>query len=139
MLYMLGGVVFDVIPTNLHAFDGTAGHHWAEKPLVGAAPNFEAMGEEPDIVRLIGRILPQKFGSGGLDTLKEMARAPVPNLLVRGDGEVLGWHVIHAFHERHSYLDGTGMGRVIEFEIDLRSTPNAPGAESLLRMLQGLF
>ena len=139
VLYMLGGVLFEVLPTNLHGFDGTAGHHWAEKPLVGAAPNFEAMGEEPDIVHLAGRILPEKFGRGGLDILRAMARAPIPNLLMRGDGEVLGWYVIHNFRERHTLLGRQGMGRVIEFEIDLRSTPSGPGADALLSVLQGLF
>ncbi len=139
MLYILDGVVFDVLPTNVHEVDSTAGHEWAQKPLVGAMPRAEAMGPAPREVKLVGRFLPHKFGAGGLGALKAMAESGSPHMLIRGDGAVLGWHAIRHFRERHTYLDATGLGRVVEFDLDLVSTPDAPSAGAMMSLLQGLF
>ena len=139
MLYILDGVTFDAQPTNLDKVDRTLGQDWAEKPLIGAAPRFEATGTAPSIVRLQGKIFPRMFGAGALTALESMAQTAAPHMLIRGDGTVLGWHAIKLFREGHSYLDPTGLGRVIEFDIDLVSTPNAPSAAGVSAALQTLF
>jgi uncharacterized protein len=139
MLFMLGSVQFDVAPTNIHALESTAGQDWAEKPLVGASPDFEATGPQPNITKMSGRLITDFFGAGGLDALKQMARSSSPFMLIRGDGTVLGWQVIHTVVERHTYLNPSGVGRIVEFDIALSSTPNGPTADALLTLLQGLF
>ncbi len=139
MLYCLDGVTFDATPTNLHEVDRTSGQDWAEKPLVGATPRFEATGAAASLIRMQGRIFPHMFGAGALSSLKSMAESASPHMLIRGDGAVLGWYAIRAFRERHSYLDGSGVGRVIEFDLDLVSTPHAPSAGALQSFLTSLF
>lgn len=136
---MLGPVQFDVAPTNLHEMDQITGQDWAEKPLLGTAPDFEATGAQPVITKVSGRLITDILGAGDLTTLKQMAQSSSPYMMVRGDGAVLGWQVIHFVHERHSYLNYQGVGRIIEFDIALSSTPNGPTADSLLSLLQGLF
>ena len=139
MLYCLDGVTFDAQPTNLHEVDRTSGQDWAEKPLLGAAPRFEATGTAAALIRMQGRIFPRMFGAGGLAGLQAMAQSSAPHMLIRGDGAVIGWHAVRFFRERHSYLDGDGLGRVIEFDIDLVATPNGPGAGAMQSMLLSLF
>jgi len=139
MLYMLGSVIFQVQPTNVEAVDRTSGFDWAEKPLIGAAPDFEATGASPNITRLRGKIWPEMFGVGSFPALQAMASASTPFMLIRGDGQVFGWQVIRLLRERHGYLGRTGQGREIEFEIDLVSTPAGPGAAALMSLLQGLI
>jgi phage protein U len=79
------------------------------------------------------------FGPGALTSLQSMAESAYPHMLIRGDGAVLGWYAIRFFRERHSYLDREGVGRVIEFDLDLISTPIAPAASALQSVLASLF
>lgn len=139
MLFMLGAVQFDVAPTNIHVFDMTSGQDWAEKPLVGAAPDFEATGAQSRLTKMSGRLITDILGTGGLGALEQMAASSSPYMLMRGDGTVLGWQVIHTVIEKHSILNPQGLGRIIEFDIAMSSTPNGPGADALLSLLQGLF
>jgi hypothetical protein len=138
-LYILGSVVFDVYPTNVEAAQRKRGQDWAVKQIVGAQRPREAMGPADAPVTLRGKILPQKFGMGDLETLADMAEAGAPQMLIRGDGTVLGWHCIEHVEEKHSYLDATGVGRIIEFEIALVQSPSGPSADSLFSLLTGLF
>lgn len=139
MLYCLDGVTFDAQPTNVHEVDRTSGQDWAEKPLMGAAPRFEATGTAPSLIRMQGKIFPQMFGSGALGLLQTMAESSSPHMLIRGDGAVLGWYAVRFFRERHSYLAPDGLGRVIEFDLDLVSTPIGPSAGALQSVLTSLF
>jgi phage protein U len=139
MLYSLDGVTFEAQPTNVHEVDRTSGQAWAEKPLVGAPPRFEATGTAARLIRMQGRLFPRMFGPGALTSLESMAESYYPHMLIRGDGLVLGWFAVRFFRERHSYLDREGVGRVIEFDIDLISVPTAPGAAALQSVLASLF
>jgi phage protein U len=142
MLYMLGSVVFDVWPTNLDAAHRDRGQDWAPKEVIGAMPNREAMGTAPATVKLMGKLFPDAFdapGTGGLEALAAMAEGAAPQMLIRGDGAVLGWHCIEKLTEKHSHLDRQGVGRQIEFEITLTQSPTGASADSMMTLLQGLF
>ena len=138
-LYMLGGVVFDVQPTNLDAVHRERGQDWAAKSVVGAQKPREAMGVADAPVTLFGKLFPHRFGMGGLEDLAAMAESSSPQMLIRGDGTALGWHCIERVKEKHSYLDAEGVGRVIDFEITLTRSPTGAGAASMMALLQGLF
>jgi len=139
MLYMLGGVTFEVAPTNLDQAQRTRGFDWAAKPIVGAAKPREAMGAADATVALRGKLFPQMWGVGGLEALAAMAEAGAPQMLIRGDGQVLGWQCIEHIHETHSYLDPQGQGRVIEFDMAMVASPDGPGAAAMISLLEGLF
>ncbi|MGA2491839.1 MAG: phage tail protein [Roseiarcus sp.] len=139
MLYMLGGVVFDVVPTNLDTVNRERGQDWAAKAIVGAQKPREAMGVADAPVTLFGKLFPHRFGMGGLEALAAMAEGIAPQMLIRGDGTVLGWHCVERVKEKHSYLDAEGVGRVIDVEITLTQSPSGAGAGAMMTLLQGLF
>jgi phage protein U len=139
MLYMLGPVVFDVAPTNIDRIALVSGQDWAEKPVLGGPPDFEATGAAPTKTKMSGRLFPNFSGGGSLDVLVGMSQGSSPFMLMRGDGLVLGWQIIRNVLQRHSFLLPSGVGRVIDFDLEIDSTPNGPGADALLSLLQGLF
>jgi phage protein U len=78
MLYMLGGVVFELVPTNLDAATRERGQDWAAKAIVGAQKPREAMGVADAPVTLSGKLFPHRYGMGDLETLAEMAQGTAP-------------------------------------------------------------
>lgn len=139
MLYMLGGVVFELTPTNLDGVTRERGQDWAAKAIVGGQKPREAMGKADAPVTLSGKLFPHRYGMGGLEALADMAEGTAPQMLIRGDGTVLGWYCVERVKEKHSYLDADGVGRVIDFDVTLTQSPTGPGAGAMMTMLQGLF
>lgn len=121
MLMALGPIAFEVAPMNVHGVDYSAETVWVEKPVAGAEPPLEFVGEGANAWTLVGRLFPHKFG--GLDDLGRLhqARASgLPQYALRGDGKPLGWVVIERVTERSTYLDRQGVGQQIDFEVQLR-------------------
>ena len=129
VLMMLGPVKFEVAPFNVHAVSHDHESAFAEKPVLGAMPLVEWVGEGPETWSLQGRLFPQRFGGlGDLRLLQEARVAGQPQYMMRGDGALMGWVVIERVSERSSYLDRGGVGKVIEFDLSLRrATPPAAG------------
>ena len=139
MLYILGGVVFDVQPTNVDKVKRERGHDWVEKHIVGAEKPRESVGVSDQPLTLSGRLLPHVFGPGALDELGLMAQGSSPQMLIRGDGAVMGWHYVTKLTETHDYLDREGVGRVIEFSLDLVHAPEGASADAMMNLLGSLF
>ena len=139
MLYMLGAVVFELLPINVHEAALEYGHDYAAKDVIGAMKPHEAMGPSTATVNLSGKLITHRFGIGDWGTLHAMADSGAPQMLMRGDGRALGWHVIEKVKEKHTYLDPRGVGRIVEFEIELKQTPHGPSASALLSSLMSLF
>lgn len=139
MLMVLGPVQFEVWPFN--ATDYEHGHEsaFAEKPVLGARPPLEWVGEGPETWTIKARIFPRRFG--GLEDLKKLAAARAsgrPQYLMRGDGAQMGWVVIEKVQERSTYLDAKGVGQVIEVDISLKRSAK-PSNGSFFSLLSGLF
>lgn len=139
MLMVLGPVQFEVWPFN--ATDYEHGHEsaFAEKPVLGARPPLEWVGEGPETWTIKARIFPRRFG--GLDDLKKLAAARGsgrPQYLMRGDGAQMGWVVIEKVQERSTYLDAKGVGQVIEVDISVKRSAK-PSNGSFFSLLSGLF
>lgn len=140
MLYACGGVAFEVAPVNIHVFEREVGADFAAKDIVGERRPREFTGEADEKVSFSGRLFPQRFGGlEGLGALQAMARAGQPQILIRGDGLNLGWYLIESVKDRHAYIDREGVGRMIEFDIELVATPRRAGAGAMARMLMNLF
>ena len=58
-------------------------------------------------------------------------------MVVRGDGEVLGWFVITEITERQEYLAADGVGQLIEMDLTMERA-DAPSAQSYFSSLYGL-
>lgn len=140
MLYQLGAAQFEVAPVNIHQVKRQLGADFAAKDIVGAPRPREFVGEADEQITLLGKIFPAHFGGlGGLSAMEEMARGGQPQMLVRGDGAVLGWYVIVKLAEQQSHLDQNGVGRLIEFEMTLMKSPTAASAGAMLATLMSLF
>lgn len=139
MLMVLGPVQFEVWPFN--ATDYEHGHEsaFAEKPVLGARPPLEWVGEGPETWTIKARIFPRRFG--GLEDLKKLSAARAsgrPQYLMRGDGAQMGWVVIEKVQERSTYLDAKGVGQVIDVDISVKRSAK-PSNGSFFSLLSGLF
>lgn len=140
ILYQLGAFTFDVFPVNVHEVERQMGADYAAKDIVGAMRPREFTGEADDRVKLSGRLFPQRLGgSAGIGALQALARTGEPQLLIRGDGEVLGWYLIEQVTDKHTFLDVAGVGRMIELEAALVKTPMRASAAGMIATIASLF
>lgn len=136
---MIGPVKFEVAPFNVHAVSHDHETAFVEKPVLGAMPPVEWVGEGAETWSLQGRIFPQRFGGlGDLRLLQEARVSGQPQYMMRGDGALMGWVVIERVSERSSYLDRGGVGKVIEFDISLRRAM-APAAGLYFSIMEAIF
>ena len=123
MLMTLGAVTFEVYPFNATDVDHKHESSFAEKPVVGAMPGLEWVGEGPETWAIKGKIFPYKFGGlADLEKLRQARRSGLPQYMMRGDGALMGWVVIESVSEASSYLSAVGVGKVVEIDISLRLT-----------------
>ncbi|MGV1823246.1 phage tail protein [Agrobacterium vitis] len=134
MLYQIGVVTFD-LKFNLDGVSRETTADFVDKPVIGERPPLEAMGEGPEQMTLAGRLFPDKLGGlSNLKALQTLLKNQVPQLVVRGDGEVMGWFVITRITEGHTYLNTKGVGQVIDMQIELKKS-DAPDGESYFSTL----
>ena len=139
-LYQLGAIQFQVVPVNISEVSRETGSDFAAKDVMGAPRPREYVGEADERLTFAGTLFPQKFGGlSGIDALQAIARAGQPQMLMRGDGSVFGWYVIEKVTDKQSYLDIAGVGRMIEFEIELVKSPNAASVGAMMSTLTSLF
>ncbi|MBN9022529.1 MAG: phage tail protein [Rhizobiales bacterium] len=139
MLMTLGPIQFEVQPFNATDYYHAHEASFAEKPVVGASPPLEWVGEGPETWAIRARLFPHRFG--GLGDLKKLHQARAsgrPQYLMRGDGALMGWVVIERVMERSTYLDGNGIGRVIDIDIAVRRS-SGPSNGSYFAVFSGLF
>lgn len=126
----LGPVVFDIVRSPLMSWDRQGETRYAEKPVLGARPPLEWVGEGGKSITLRIRLHPKKFGGIEAYEALEIARsAAVPLYFITFGGLPLGWVVIERLSDRHTYLGENGVGQVIEVDVSLRADgPPSDGA-----------
>ena len=146
MLFQLGAVTFDTYPLNADETSETFGHDFAVKPVVGAQQPRESMGASDHHFTLSGELQPyfmvrngQSSGLGDLATLKAMADAGEPQILVRGDGTNMGWWLIEKGSLKSNTLSLQGIGNVIHHSVELVESPTGASPASILSLLTSLF
>ena len=139
-LFQLGAVQFSVMPVNVAELEREAGSDFAAKDIVGAERPREFTGVADHKVKMKGVLFPHKFGGlPGLSVLQAMAQSGDPQMLIRGDGAVFGWFVIEKVSDTHTFIDAAGVGRMIEFEIEMVRTPLRGSVGGMLNTLISLF
>jgi phage protein U len=139
MLMSLGPIRFEVYPFNATEYDHDHESNFVEKPVLGARPPLEWVGEGAESWSITAKIFPHKFG--GLSDLKKLYQARAagrPLYLMRGDGAQMGWVVIEKVSERSSFLDAQGIGKVIEVDISVRRSAK-PSNGSFFSVFSGVF
>jgi phage protein U len=139
MLMSLGPIRFEVYPFNATEYDHGHESIFVEKPVLGARPPLEWVGEGGESWSIKARIFPHRFGGlGDLKKLYQARAAGRPLYLMRGDGAQMGWVVIERVSERSSYLDAEGIGRVIDVDIAVRRAAK-PSNGSFFSVFSGMF
>jgi uncharacterized protein len=139
MLMSLGPIRFEIYPFNATEYDHGHESGFVEKPVLGARPPLEWVGEGPESWSIKARIFPHRFGGlGDLRKLYQARAAGRPLYLMRGDGAQMGWVVIEKVAERSSYLDPQGIGRVIDVDIAVRRAAK-PSNGSFFSLFSGMF
>jgi uncharacterized protein len=139
MLMSLGPIKFEVYPFNATEYGHDHESTFAEKPVLGARPPLEWVGEGTESWSIKAKIFPHKFGGlGDLKKLYQARAAGRPLYLMRGDGSQMGWVVIDKVSERSSYLDAQGIGKVIEVDISVRRSAK-PSNGSFFSVFSGVF
>lgn len=139
MLMSLGPIRFEVYPFNATEYEHGHESGFVEKPVLGARPRLEWVGEGSESWSIKARIFPHRFGGlGDLKKLYQARAAGRPLYLMRGDGAQMGWVVIEKVSERSSYLDAEGIGRVIDVDISVRRA-SKPSNGSFFSLFSGMF
>lgn len=139
MLFQLGALTLDVFPFNTHGYTRETGADFVKKDVMGAQRPSEFVGEGDESMTFDFRLYPEKLGGlPQLEVLHQMRRSGVAQILVRGDGANLGWFNIERINERSSYLDPSGVGRLVEGSISLSKAPR-PSIKAYLPTLMRLF
>jgi phage protein U len=139
MLMALGPIQFEVYPFNAHEYGHDHGSDFVEKPVLGVRPPLEWVGDGAESWSISARLFPHRFGGlGDLKKLYQARTAGKPLYMMRGDGSQMGWVVIDRVSETSTYLDGNGVGRVIDVEISVRRTTR-PNSGSFYSLFSGLF
>ena len=138
MLMSVGPLVFDLV-TNIDRYEIDSEEDFARKDVVGARKPYEHVGEGDERLRLSGKLFPEKFGGGGsVDALMAIKRTGTPQMVVRGDGKVFGYHVVRRVRADNEYLSPSGAPRMISIEVELERC-DAPSAQGAFGSLMSLF
>jgi phage protein U len=112
---------------------------WARKEIAGAAIYREWVGEGDEEITLRGRVFPHRLGGlTELEVLESFRRQGKAELLMRGDGTVLGWYVLEKLARAHRFLGADGIGQQINFEGHFARCP-VPDANAYFPMLYQLI
>ncbi len=116
-LYQWGPLQWQVQPFNTHQLDHESSTDWAHKEIAGAAIHREWTGENDETIYMRGILFPYRVGGFmELYVMEGMRRQGIVSMLVRGDGEVLGWFAIEKLVRAHEELSAEGVGQHIHFE-----------------------
>ena len=94
--------------------------------------------DECDKLSIHGRLFPLKLGGLGVLSLAHSIREQgAAQMVVRGDGLVLGWFVITDISEAHTYLSADGVGQLIEVTVDIERA-DKPSQQEYFSQLMNL-
>lgn len=139
MLYQLGALSIKVHPFNVDKVQADAATDFVPKPVIGAEPPMEYVGEGANTWRLSGQLFPKVIGGmRELALLHAMRASGRPQFLLRGDGVPLGWVVIERVSSSEESLAADGVGQKIRVDIEVRRA-GKPSKLALFTLLIGLF
>lgn len=139
MLYQLGVLSVKVQPFNVNKVQSDRSTDYVAKPVLGAEPPMEYVGEGANTWRLSGDLFPKVIGGlNELQLLQAMRESGRPQFLLRGDGTPMGWVVIEKVSTREQHLAADGVGQKITVDIEVRRA-GRPSRLALFSILLGLF
>ncbi|WP_068312556.1 phage tail protein [Polycladidibacter hongkongensis] len=136
--YIFGGVMFEGQAIGSMQLSREAGNRIARHQVLDGGIAMERVGTGEEPFAITGVLAPFA-GFSALDLMGQLrAIQASPQLLMRGDGRLLGWYLLENLSEKHQYISGGGTGRKVEFTAKFTRMGGAGGGVSGLPVLGSL-
>lgn len=121
MLLSLGSFIFSVDTAAYQSLAQNAEYPWAKAERLGASPQFQAMGKEHRKISLSGVVFPTYLNVGAeqIELLRSLAAQMKPQILVGGDGKILGKWCVTSISEDDSCFFEQGTPRKQAFSLEM--------------------
>jgi phage protein U len=117
IIWMWGLTEFSVTQFNTHELDHDTETQWAQKDIVGGPIYREWTGENDEQLFIRGRVFPYRLnGFMTMELMETYRRSHIVNLMIRGDGRMMGWYALIKLVRGHTFLSAEGIGQQIAFE-----------------------
>lgn len=121
VMMQLGSFQFSITTAAYQELRRRTEYRWASQDRFGKLPALQFTGPSGDTITLSGTIYTEfRGGIGQLDDLRSLAGLGLPQLLIDGNGRLLGRFVIEGVDEGQSVFAGYGRPRKQEFTLQLR-------------------
>ncbi|GEP11833.1 phage tail protein [Methylobacterium gnaphalii] len=142
MLWQIGSLTLDTFTLPSDDVEEEVSADFAKHPLIATRKDYEFAGPGDDPLEISGKILP--FHVGGLaefELAKALCTSGEPQFVMRGDGQVFGWHQIMSVRGRHKSIGPSGVGFEVECTIRLERCGEAgsDAGAGLIDTIIGLF
>lgn len=117
----MGSFIFSVDTAAYSALTQTAEYPWTKVERIGGSPQFQAMGKEHRKISLSGVVFPtyDNVGAEQIEIIRALAAQMTPQLLVGGDGRILGKWCVTSISENDSCFFEQGTPRKQEFSLEM--------------------
>lgn len=138
-MFNIGGVRSEVWPFPVSQFEDAQEFPFAVHEILLGGREHERVTQRQRNIRMGGKVLPRAVGGERELELLEALHTAGETILVFQGRRKLGWFKITRFRREHFFIDDRGVGRKIDFKIEMESTgkPTAAGAASMLTRLFG--
>lgn len=121
IMLQLGSFQFSVNTAAYQDLRRSTQYKWATQDRFGQAPARQFTGYGDDSITLQGVIYPEyRGGLGQLDQMRAIARSGQPQLLVDGNGRIMGRWVIEQVDEGQTVFAINGQARKQEFTLQIK-------------------
>jgi len=135
-LLSIGPLVFDLV-VNADRILDEGEEDFARPDVIGRRRPFGHAGPGSEGLTISGTLFPERLGGiEAIDVLKTLKSAGVAQLVIRGDGRVMGWYRILGYSADHGHLNARGVGRRIDVEVRLERDEAPEAAAAIGQLLE---
>ncbi len=121
VLMVLGDFKFQISSAAYSELTKKWQWNWSSQPLIGQTDSLQCVGKASDTVSLTGQVAPSllSVGTEQIQTLADMGDQMEPQLMVSGEGNVLGYWVIKSLQEVGTRFIKGGAPRMQTYQMEL--------------------
>lgn len=121
VMMQLGSYQFSLPTAAYQELTRSTEYRWPEQETFGVLPTSQFTGRGKDTITLQGVILPEfRGGYGQIDELRDLAATGLPQLLVSGEGRLMGRWCIEKIDEKQQVFAAKGRPRRQEFTMQIK-------------------
>lgn len=138
-IFIIGGVRCEVWPFNVDAFSDESELAFARHKILQGSRQHEKIVHRDVDFRFGGKVFPRALGGEAELELLDQLHQEGSSVLVMQGPRKRGWFKITKFKRVHRFIDSRGVGRAVDFTIELENSgkPNAAAAANMLTRLFG--